>query len=109
MNHLQFLIVVTALTFAVDSLSLSPRADKCLQIAEPVCKQGQEKDGLLCYPICKDGFKGVGPVCWSKKGMLGYGRSAGNSDFRCPEGFTYMQVGPEIPKISGWGCAKKIC
>jgi len=29
------------------------------------CPSGQEKDGLLCYPLCKDGFYGVGPVCWA--------------------------------------------
>lgn len=28
------------------------------------CPQGQEKNGLLCYPNCKEGFYGVGPVCW---------------------------------------------
>jgi len=28
------------------------------------CPDGQEKNGLLCYPNCKDGFYGVGPVCW---------------------------------------------
>lgn len=30
------------------------------------CKDGEEKDGGLCYKPCKDGYKGVGPVCWFK-------------------------------------------
>jgi len=29
------------------------------------CKDGEDKDGALCYPECKDGYDGVGPVCWS--------------------------------------------
>ena len=28
------------------------------------CREGQEKNGALCYPICREGFYGVGPVCW---------------------------------------------
>ncbi len=28
--------------------------------------KGEEKDGLLCYPLCRDGYYGVGPVCWEK-------------------------------------------
>lgn len=28
------------------------------------CGEGQEKDGLLCYPTCDSGYYGVGPVCW---------------------------------------------
>ncbi len=28
------------------------------------CSDGEELDGLLCYPTCKAGFSGVGPVCW---------------------------------------------
>ena len=39
------------------------------------CKDGDEKDGLLCYPKCRSGFTGVGPVCW--RGCEGYGRDDG--------------------------------
>jgi len=28
------------------------------------CTDGQQKDGLLCYPKCKEGYGGAGPVCW---------------------------------------------
>ena len=28
------------------------------------CRDGEEKNGALCYPLCKAGFYGVGPVCW---------------------------------------------
>lgn len=28
------------------------------------CRDGQEKNGALCYPNCREGFYGVGPVCW---------------------------------------------
>ncbi|TNV86038.1 hypothetical protein FGO68_gene9976 [Halteria grandinella] len=28
------------------------------------CRDGQEKNGALCYPNCKPGYYGVGPVCW---------------------------------------------
>jgi len=28
------------------------------------CRDGQEKNGALCYPNCRAGFYGVGPVCW---------------------------------------------
>jgi F5/8 type C domain len=28
------------------------------------CANGQQKDGLLCYPLCAAGYTGVGPVCW---------------------------------------------
>lgn len=28
------------------------------------CRDGQEKNGALCYPLCKPGYYGVGPVCW---------------------------------------------
>ena len=28
------------------------------------CRQGEERNGLLCYPKCSKGFYGVGPVCW---------------------------------------------
>lgn len=28
------------------------------------CEQGDEIDGLLCYPECIPGYHGVGPVCW---------------------------------------------
>jgi len=28
------------------------------------CKEGFEKNGLLCYPVCENGYSGVGPVCW---------------------------------------------
>ena len=36
------------------------------------CRDGLEKDGLLCYTKCKDGYGAAGPVCWG----------------RCPQGFT---------------------
>ena len=26
--------------------------------------KGEEKNGLLCYPLCRSGYRGVGPVCW---------------------------------------------
>ena len=28
------------------------------------CREGEERNGALCYPLCKDGYHGVGPVCW---------------------------------------------
>ncbi len=28
------------------------------------CRDGFDRNGLLCYPKCKDGFAGNGPVCW---------------------------------------------
>ena len=28
------------------------------------CPSDKEKDGALCYPLCRDGYNGVGPVCW---------------------------------------------
>lgn len=28
------------------------------------CKEGLERNGLLCYPKCNEGFSGNGPVCW---------------------------------------------
>ncbi len=28
------------------------------------CRQGEEKNGALCYPQCRENFYGVGPVCW---------------------------------------------
>ena len=28
------------------------------------CREGEERNGALCYPRCRDGFYGVGPVCW---------------------------------------------
>jgi len=31
-----------------------------------VCKDGLDKNGLLCYPKCKEGFSGAGPVCWQR-------------------------------------------
>ena len=106
-----YLLLATGLTYGVvDSRSLSPRAgDKCLQTAKPVCKKGQEQDGMLCYPICRDGYHGVGPVCWANKGIHSYGRTAGNNNFICPDGFRMMQVGPEVPGTSGMGCGKKVC
>ncbi len=39
------------------------------------CREGEEKNGALCYPLCKDGYHGVGPVCW--KFPKSYGRGAG--------------------------------
>ena len=34
--------------------------------AKEECEPKLEKSGLLCYPPCRDGYKGVGPVCWSQ-------------------------------------------
>ncbi len=28
------------------------------------CRDGYDRNGLLCYPKCRDGFAGNGPVCW---------------------------------------------
>jgi len=41
------------------------------------CDSGNEKSGLLCYPVCADGFTGFGPVCWEN----------------CPQGFNDIGVG----------------
>jgi len=30
------------------------------------CKDGDERDGALCYPPCRDRYSGVGPVCWGE-------------------------------------------
>jgi hypothetical protein len=42
-------------------------------MGEPIstCRDGEEKDGLLCYPFCNEGYTGAGPVCWQN----------------CPDGF----------------------
>lgn len=31
------------------------------------CEPGQEKSGLLCYPLCKPGYTGNGPMCWPQQ------------------------------------------
>lgn len=31
------------------------------------CREGQERNGLLCYPRCKEGYTGKGPVCWPQQ------------------------------------------
>ena len=28
------------------------------------CRDGFDRNGLLCYPKCRDGYAGNGPVCW---------------------------------------------
>ena len=35
-------------------------------IGKPIsaCREGEEKNGLLCYPFCDENYHGVGPVCW---------------------------------------------
>ncbi|MGB7555950.1 MAG: carboxypeptidase regulatory-like domain-containing protein [Candidatus Korobacteraceae bacterium] len=34
-------------------------------VGEPyTCRDGYERNGLVCYPKCRDGFAGNGPVCW---------------------------------------------
>ena len=37
-------------------------------VGKPIstCPADKEKDGALCYPLCRDGFNGVGPVCWQE-------------------------------------------
>jgi len=56
-------------------------------VGQPIssCNDGDEKDGLLCYPVCRNGFSGVGPVCWQN----------------CPEGFP--DTGADCLKPSSYG------
>jgi hypothetical protein len=45
--------------------------------------EGFEKHQGLCYKKCKDGYKGVGPVCWKRKGLGSYGRGEGKLPMPC--------------------------
>jgi hypothetical protein len=49
------------------------------------CRNGTEKDGLLCYTKCPDGYGAAGPVCWA----------------RCPAGFT--EIGAFCQKPAPYG------
>lgn len=40
------------------------------------CTAGLQEQNGLCYQACRDGYRGEGPVCWSRE-ELSYGRGAG--------------------------------
>jgi hypothetical protein len=37
----------------------------------------------LCYEKCKEGYSGVGPLCWKKKGAGVYSRGVGKFPSEC--------------------------
>ena len=56
------------------------------------CKEGLERNGLLCYPKCNEGFSGNGPVCWGS----------------CPSGFTDIGAFCQKPAAYGRGAGYAI-
>jgi C1A family cysteine protease len=55
------------------------------------CGNGQEQNGLLCYPVCRAGYRGVGPVCWES----------------CPAGYrddgAFCTKGGQVTASKGYG------
>jgi len=47
------------------------------------CGEGMEYDAGLCYPRCEEGFKGVGPVCWTTS--VPEGRGVGKLPNHCDD------------------------
>lgn len=57
-------------------------------VGEPyICRDGFDRNGLLCYPKCKAGFVGNGPVCWGS----------------CPAGLTDIGAFCQKPQAYGRG------
>ena len=103
MKAILALVVIIALVSAQDACWLRSHgrgAGKPLS----ACRDGEDKNGALCYRKCSDGYKGIGPVCW--KFPKSHGRGAGKPMIcahgleqngalcynRCPGG--YGGVGP---------------
>lgn len=87
------------------------------------CRDGFDRNGLLCYPKCREGFAGNGPVCWGvcPEGsndigafcQKGFGRK--DASGACGPGFRVvgfrggtgcMQVCPDGWNDTGSGCTK---
>lgn len=77
------------LTISLVSLCLISTSRTQIRIfnEEFPCAEGEELNGMLCYPKCRSGFTGVGPVCWQN----------------CPSGFRNDGVFCAKPKPYGRG------
>jgi hypothetical protein len=68
-----------------------------------ICREGLDRNGLLCYPKCKAGLVGNGPVCWGTcpAGFTDVGAFCQKPAAYTREGFGWRVGDPLLPNYSG--------
>lgn len=78
-------------------------------LSSPRCREGEDRDGLLCYRPCRRGYNGVGPVCWDRRPQgfvnCGFGAAADRATCRSITNSQVFAVGTLFSTVVTFGAS----